>query len=127
MLRKSNKKSSSQNLSVTPSRRGRPRTLVAPETLIPFEKHGETAAKTFKNQEKTLKPVESNPKNRRTNPATSERYYSIDEVEFMNALEEFKRASGRLFPTCSEILGVLRSLGYEKTERNVSQHADEAL
>jgi len=32
----------------------------------------------------------------------------------MNALAEFKRASGQKFPTCSEILNVLRSLGYEK-------------
>ena len=117
MPQKSKKNSSSQNPSVTPSRRGRPRKLVAPETLILFGKHEVTTAKKIENPEKTRKPVESNPKNRHTNPATSERYYSIDEVEFMNALEEFKRASGRLFPTCSEILGVLRSLGYERTER----------
>jgi hypothetical protein len=37
-----------------------------------------------------------------------------EEVEFMNALEQYKRTSGRMFPTCSEILEVLRKLGYEK-------------
>ncbi len=47
-------------------------------------------------------------------PATCERDYSRDEVEFMNALSEYKRVSGRMFPTCSEILEVLRRLGYEK-------------
>ena len=50
------------------------------------------------------------------NPTTSERTYTSDEVEFMNALAEFKRASGRTFPTCCEILGVLRRLGYEKVK-----------
>ncbi len=47
-------------------------------------------------------------------PATCERDYSNDEIEFMNALNEYKRSSGRMFPTCSEILEVLRELGYEK-------------
>jgi len=56
----------------------------------------------------------SGPKSKRVNPATSDRHYSLDEVEFMNALSEFKRASGRLFPSCSEILDILRKLGYEK-------------
>lgn len=45
-------------------------------------------------------------------PTTCERDYQPDEVEFMQALERYKRASGRMFPTCSEILEVVRSLGY---------------
>ena len=32
----------------------------------------------------------------------------------MQALEEYKRQSGRNFPTCSEILEVIRGLGYIK-------------
>jgi len=51
---------------------------------------------------------------RQIDPTTCERDYSVDEIEFMNALEEYKRASGRMFPTCSEILEVLRDLGYRK-------------
>ncbi len=51
---------------------------------------------------------------RQIDPTTCERDYTADEIEFMNALERYKRASGRMFPTCSEILEVLRSLGYEK-------------
>jgi len=124
MPRKSKKKSSLQDISVPPSRRGRPRKFIAPETLIPFGEHEVASVKKFERQEKQLKPRETNPTNRHTNPATSERYYSLDEVEFMNALEEFKRASGRLFPTCSEILGVLRSLGYEKTNREEAQNTE---
>jgi hypothetical protein len=33
----------------------------------------------------------------------------------MNALNDYKRSSGRMFPTCCEILEVLKGLGYEKT------------
>ena len=32
----------------------------------------------------------------------------------MHALDEYKRASGRMFPTCSEILEVLIIIGYRK-------------
>lgn len=53
---------------------------------------------------------------RQIDPATCERDYSADELEFMNALSEYKRSSGRMFPTCSEILEVLKSLGYEKRD-----------
>jgi hypothetical protein len=51
---------------------------------------------------------------RQIDPTTCERDYSGDEVEFMNALDQYKRTSGRMFPTCSEILEVIRGLGYEK-------------
>jgi hypothetical protein len=47
-------------------------------------------------------------------PTTCERDYGADELEFMQALDRYKRASGRMFPTCSEILEVVRSLGYAK-------------
>jgi len=32
----------------------------------------------------------------------------------MTALDEYKRKSGRMFPTCSEVLEVIRDLGYVK-------------
>jgi len=51
---------------------------------------------------------------RQIDPTTCEREYSVEEVEFMNALDEYKRTSGRMFPTCSEILEVVRGLGYAK-------------
>ena len=51
---------------------------------------------------------------RQIDPTTCERDYTEDEVEFMNALDEYKRKSGRMFPTCSEVLEVIRSLGYAK-------------
>ncbi|MDR0390899.1 MAG: hypothetical protein LBH59_03255 [Planctomycetaceae bacterium] len=55
---------------------------------------------------------------RQIDPTTCERDYTFEEIEFMNALSEYKRSSGRMFPTCSEILEVLKNLGYEKTKEN---------
>ncbi|MDF1701543.1 MAG: hypothetical protein P1V36_10350 [Planctomycetota bacterium] len=37
-----------------------------------------------------------------------------DTLEFINAINRFKDRSGRPFPTWSEVLGILRELGYEK-------------
>jgi hypothetical protein len=51
---------------------------------------------------------------RQIDPTTCERDYHDDEIEFMNALDQYKRTSGRMFPTCSEVLEVLRGLGYQK-------------
>ena len=51
---------------------------------------------------------------RQIDPTTCERDYTDDELEFMNAIDKYKRTSGRMFPTCSEMLEVLRDLGYEK-------------
>lgn len=53
---------------------------------------------------------------RQIDPTTCERDYSDDEVAFMNALDHYKRKSGRMFPTCSEILEVIRGLGYIKLD-----------
>lgn len=53
-------------------------------------------------------------------PTTCERDYSLDEVEFMKAMDEYKRKSGRMFPTWSEVLEVVRSLGYVKTIHEVT-------
>jgi hypothetical protein len=54
------------------------------------------------------------PRRRQIDPTTCERDYSGDEIEFMQAMDAYKRSSGRMFPTCSEILEVVRNLGYEK-------------
>ena len=52
---------------------------------------------------------------RQIDPTTCERDYSADEIEFMHAMDAYKRANGRMFPTCSEILEVIRALGYVRT------------
>ena len=57
---------------------------------------------------------------RQIDPTTCEREYNDDEIEFMHALDAYKRTSGRMFPTCSEVLEVLRGLGYQKVGTQVS-------
>ncbi|HEY2841233.1 MAG TPA: hypothetical protein VGJ26_18905 [Pirellulales bacterium] len=59
---------------------------------------------------------------RQIDPTTCERDYTDDEVEFMNAMNSYKRTSGRMFPTCSEVLEVLRGLGYCKLPVAMSTH-----
>jgi putative nucleotidyltransferase with HDIG domain len=49
------------------------------------------------------------------------------ELEFMHAMQAYKRSSGRQFPTWSEVLEVLRSLGYQKRPRDLSRDTGRPL
>ena len=40
-----------------------------------------------------------------------------DEVEFLEAVERFKRVTGKRFPTCCDLLKVIRALGYRKVAK----------
>jgi hypothetical protein len=40
--------------------------------------------------------------------------YSPEEVEFMKAMDRYKRDNRRPFPTWSEVFNVFQSLGYHK-------------
>jgi hypothetical protein len=51
---------------------------------------------------------------RQVDPTTCERDYSHDEIDFMRAMDMYKRANRRPFPTWSEVLEVIRALGYRK-------------
>jgi len=51
---------------------------------------------------------------RQVDPTTCERDYTNDEIEFMRAMDTYKRLSGRQFPTWSEVLEVLYSMGYRR-------------
>jgi len=51
---------------------------------------------------------------RMVDPTTCERDYTAEEVEFMNAMDRYRREANRPFPTWSEVLEVLKSLGYRK-------------
>jgi hypothetical protein len=63
---------------------------------------------------RAAKARQSSGRRRFVDPTTCERDYSQAELEFMLAMNEYKQKSGRMFPTWSEVLEVLRSLGYEK-------------
>ena len=44
----------------------------------------------------------------------AKRNYKPEEIDFMRAMDDYKRRSGRQFPTWSEVLEVIRDLGYRK-------------
>jgi hypothetical protein len=51
---------------------------------------------------------------RQVDPTTCERDYNDDEIVFMKAMDQYKRDNRRPFPTWSEVLEVLRALGYRR-------------
>lgn len=53
---------------------------------------------------------------RQVDPTTCEKDYSDEEIVFMKAMDQYKRANRRPFPTWSEVLEVLHALGYRKVE-----------
>ena len=57
---------------------------------------------------------EKGERRRQIDPTTCERDYSTDEIEFMKAMDQYKRDNRRPFPTWSEVLEVLRALGYRR-------------
>lgn len=53
---------------------------------------------------------------RRTDPSKTVGGYDLDAetLEFIHAVARFKEQTGRPFPTWSEVLGILRGLGWRK-------------
>jgi len=76
------------------------------------DRRGAAASAETKNAAPPLERRAKVNRRRQIDPTTCERDYSDHEVEFMNAMDEYKRRSGRMFPTCSEVLEVIRDLGY---------------
>jgi hypothetical protein len=88
------------------------------EKLVPIDRR-----KNLERRGKSgMPPVDRAPLERRAkvnrrrqiDPTTCERDYTLEEIEFMRALDDYKRANGRMFPTCSEVLEVIHKLGYER-------------
>lgn len=110
---------------------------VKPEELVTLDRRAKKASEPSpavamekeKPQPKVQPKTERRPKvqrRRQIDPTTCERDYTQEEIEFMSALDEYKRNSGRMFPTCSEILEVFRGLGYMKQshEETIEIEAD---
>jgi hypothetical protein len=51
---------------------------------------------------------------KRIDPTTFEKQYTVDELEFMNAVQRFKERTGNQFPTHGEVIKVAVALGYRK-------------
>ena len=89
------------------------------ERREPVERRQESAA--VGTERRKLVRREKVNRRRQIDPTTCERDYNQAEVEFMHALETYKRKSGRMFPTCSEILEVIFNLGYRKLDASSTE------
>lgn len=98
--------------SLRPSVPGRKVLKSRPQTLLADPPHPAADRQTKpEEREEDGEPVE---RRRQIDPTTCERDYTADEVEFMNAMNLYRRKTGRNFPTWSEVLEVVRSLGYHR-------------
>lgn len=98
-----------------------------PEVLVADRRAGErTDRRQSSDRRKKEVPVEVDrrqtperrnlgERRRQVDPTTCERDYSEEEIVFMKAMDQYKRANRRPFPTWSEVLEVLYALGYRKT------------
>lgn len=89
-------------------------------TKKPYIQMNETGHRAGQDRRQQVVPVAHErrkvKRRRQIDPTTCEREYNVSEIEFMQAMDEYKRASGRMFPTCSEILEVIIKLGYRQVE-----------
>ena len=83
------------------------------------ERRVKVAETEFEGQERRKTPRRKVERRRQIDPTTCERDYSDDEIEFMKEMDDYKRRSGRQFPTWSEVLEVMRHLGYRQVEEPV--------
>ena len=83
--------------------------------IRPERRMTDGATGNYAGEERRVTPRRKVERRRQIDPTTCERDYSNDEIEFMRAMDEYKRTSGRMFPTCSEILEVIRGLGYSRS------------
>ena len=65
--------------------------------------------------EREMEPEEGS-RRRQVDPTTCEKEYTEEELAFMKAMDLYKRNNRRPFPTWSEVLEVIHSLGYRKVE-----------
>lgn len=89
---------------------------VAGETPYPNDrrKRNIPVATDRRRAENAAEKRRTSERRRLIDPTTCERDYSDDETEFMKAMDRYKRENRRPFPTWSEVLEVLRSLGYRR-------------
>lgn len=100
----------------TVDRRGRERRARAERRV--------SASETFSGDERRNSDRRKVERRRMIDPTTCERDYSEQEVEFMRAMDDYKRRSGRQFPTWSEVLEVIRDLGYRQVAEPTQSYTE---
>jgi len=106
----SNRKPAVPEKIVAPPKTNRIAKVKVPQELAPVESSTEMSIEA----RREIIDRRRQDRRRQIDPTTCERDYSDNEVEFMKAMDDYKRKSGRPFPTWSEVLEVMMSLGYRK-------------
>jgi hypothetical protein len=124
MTKKTTKSSSKNSIVVKACSESRSEAIQPSERTVTLERRASADRRKGEERRKASTPVAIErrklerrakvSRRRQIDPTTCEREYTQEEIEFMGALDAYKRASGRMFPTCSEVLEVIRKLGYEK-------------
>lgn len=78
------------------------------------DRRDDATSATYSGEERRTTPRRKVERRRQIDPTTCERDYNDEEIEFMTEMDDYKRRSGRQFPTWSEVLEVIRSIGYRK-------------
>ncbi len=92
----------------------------SPDAAPPFSATDHTTSEMLLNKRAHAQAVRAataravSGRRRFVDPTTCEREYNEAELEFMQAIQDYKKSSGRMFPTWSEVLEVFTKLGYEK-------------
>ncbi len=55
-----------------------------------------------------------NDRRRHVDPVTFEREYNAEQINFMMAMDQFRRKTGCAYPEWSQVLSVVHALGYRK-------------
>jgi hypothetical protein len=104
------------NTDATPQPAAPPGTAVAGEGGFPNDrrKRNIPVATDRRRAANAAEKRRTSERRRLIDPTTCERDYNDEETEFMKAMDRYKRENRRPFPTWSEVLEVLRSLGYRR-------------
>ena len=78
--------------------------VIAVSVIVAIDRRRQNAAEKRRTSERR----------RLIDPTTCERDYDEAETAFMKAMERYKRENRRPFPTWSEVLEVLYSMGYRR-------------
>ena len=131
---KAAKTTTKKKASTRPAAKAKAAAKASKAELEKLNETGRRAKKSGEDRRKEQAPVQADRRKahrrRQIDPTTCEREYKEAEIEFMHALDEYKRASGRMFPTCSEILEVLMKMGYRQVaeaQELYNPNADKAV
>lgn len=130
------KKATKKTTKPTKKKTGKPSAAKATKKPVTIDRRGKTDRRKDADRRKKSEPISVDHRQverrvkvnrrRQIDPTTCERDYNTEEIEFMSAMDQYKRTSGRMFPTCSEVLEVIKSLGYIKvTEQEPQADANE--